>query len=115
MALIDRAAVQAPATTARELVPVASLGGEVIVTELLLDARLDFEHAMRQIKAQGDGRLHAIVPHLLALAVVLEDDRPLYSVAEWRAWGARHQAESVELFLVAMRLSGLNADDAAKN
>lgn len=115
MAVISREAVAAPAELAREVVPVEALGGDVIVTELSLDQRLDFEDAVRRVHAKPGATQHALVPHLLARAVVLDDGAPLYTLQQWQTWGARHKAASLQLFLTAMRLSGLDAGEAEKN
>lgn len=115
MPVLKREAVQPPPDLAREEATVAGLDGAVIVTELTLDARLDFDALLRE-KATGAKRaVHAMVPHLLAVAVVLEDGEPLYTVAQWRAFGGRHRDAAIELFNVAMRLSGFNGDEPAKN
>ena len=115
MAMIQRAAVPAVPALAREVMPVPELGGDVIVQELTLDARLDFERALRGSARRG---VMAMVPHLLAATVVLEDGEPLYTVDEWRAFGARNPARkdaAVGLFNTAMRLSGFDGEAAKKN
>lgn len=118
MAVLTREAVPEPVPLAREVVPVAALGGDVILTELMLDARLDFEDAITDTKGKTTGKagVNAMVPQLLALAVVLEDGQPLYTVAQWRAFGAKHRDEAIGLFNAAMRLNGFGgAGEAGKN
>jgi hypothetical protein len=113
MPLVKPAAVSPPQFLAREVVPVPELGedAEVLVVELSLAGRLEFEDALRTPRAST----HDLVPRLLALSVLGEADVPLFSVEQWQAWGARHRDRSVQLFNVAMRVSGLNAADAEKN
>lgn len=125
MATLKRGAAPALAPLASELVAVQALGGSVLVRELSLEARLDFERALRARKpaaavAEQDAAdevadVHAMVPHLLAVTVLLDDGAPLYSVQEWRAFGARNIEAAVGLFNTAMRLSGFNADENQKN
>lgn len=115
MAVIARGAVPVPPEAARETVNVPALGGDVLVVELMLDARLDFDQVLRENKRTGRAGVHAMVPHLLAVSVVLEDGEPLYSVQQWRTFGARNRNAAIDLFNVAMRLSGFNEADNAKN
>ena len=112
MAVIKRGSVTAPPEPARQVVTVEALGGDVIVTELMLDGRLDFEATLRDSKRTS---VHAMVPHLLAVAVVLEDGEPLYSVQQWRSFGAKNRDVTIDLFNVAMRLSGFDGANNAKN
>ena len=124
MAILNRGAIPAPPDLAREVVAVPSLGGDVVVVELMLEDRIEFENTM--LKHRNARSVFTIVPHLLALSVMVEDDKPgegdeppvdvpLYSVKGWRTWGARHRDEAVDLFNRAMKLSGFDADDNAKN
>jgi hypothetical protein len=119
MAVLKRDAVPEPVDLAREIVPVPGLGGDVIITEMMLDARLDFEDALHASKPSKPGAkvgVNAMVPQMLALAVVLEDGQPLYTVQQWRAFGAKHRDDAITLFNAAMRLNGFGgAGEAAKN
>ena len=134
MAVVTRETVAEQPDLQRETVPVPSLGGEVIVTELSLSDRLDFEQVLREDfdpqaeatgvspagqKPRGKGAsrrsVHAMVPQLLAITVLDAQDRPLFTAKEWQAFGARNRDAAIELFNVAMRLSGFNGDDSAKN
>lgn len=112
MALIKREAVSQQADLQRETVPVPALGGDVVVTELGLDDRLDFEKVLRDGAKRS---LHALVPHLLAAAVLDADDVPVFDVKQWRAWGARNRDAAIGLFNTAMRLSGFDGNENAKN
>lgn len=113
MGLLKRSSVAAPPPLAREVVQVPALGGDVVVVELSLQARLDFERVLRDHRGVAD--VHAMVPHLLAATVRIDGDEPLYSVEQWQAFGARHSAVAIELFNAAMRLSGFNGEDETKN
>lgn len=115
MPLVNPAAVNPPPPLAREVVPVPELGddAQVLVAELSLAARLEFEDALRSHGKRAS--THALVPRLLALSVLGDGDAPLFNAEQWEAWGARHRDRSVQLFNVAMRLSGMNAGDAEKN
>lgn len=128
MALIQRAAVPTVADLHRETVTVSALGGDVLVSELSLEDRLEFEELLREdsrTKAEKAGtkadkpatkaRTMLMVPHLLARTVLAADGEPLFTVEQWRAWGARNRDAAIELFNTAMRVSGFNGDDAKKN
>ncbi len=115
MATIKRSEAPQPAELAREVVAVAALGGDVLVCELGLEARLEFDEALR--KQGGDGKqsnVYAMVPLLLAASVSDADELPLYTVDQWRKFGARNRIQAIELFNVAMRLSGFDGG-AEKN
>jgi hypothetical protein len=89
-----------------EVVQVDALGGEVIVRGLLLSQRLEM--------AMYDGPRMAQVPHMLAICVVDADEQPVFTAAEWDAFGALHDADAMKLFAVAQRLSGFDRDEAEK-
>lgn len=55
-----------------------------------------------------------LVPIALSMCVLADDDMPLYTDAQWRAWGARNAPAALGLFAVAMRLSGQNRDEEKK-
>lgn len=123
MALLQRAAVRAPALP-KEAVPVDALGGDVVVTGLLLSQRLAL-HALNARLAEplpgedpAAARTRAgaqLVAHTLAQCVVLDDGQPLYTAAEWEAFGAAHPGPALDLFDKARALNGMDAGAAAKN
>lgn len=121
MAILKRAAVAAPAALAREPMPVPELGGDVIVAELLLDQRLNFEDTLAGLGAvKGRRAVNVLVPELLALAVLVHDDDgaevPLFTVEQWRAWGAKNRDAAINLFNTAMRVNGFGGEgETAKN
>lgn len=105
--LVKRADVQAPALP-EEVVPVPELGGDVLVRGLGLAARLELQQDFKASTKFGH------MTPLLA-ACVLVDDGPLYTAAEWEAWGATHSAAAMRLWDIAWRLCDLDGKEAAKN
>lgn len=114
MALVKRGAAEAPVLR-REIVTVDALKGDVAVTELSLTDRLEFEVAVRDSKSAKRSLARALMPQLLALSVLAEDDEPVFSEKEWQAFGARHRDVTIQLFNTAFRLSGFDGPDNAKN
>lgn len=55
-----------------------------------------------------------LVPIALSMCVLADDGLPLYTDAQWRAWGARNTPAALGLFAVAMRLSGQNRAEEKK-
>lgn len=93
-----------------ETVAVAALGGEVIVRGLRLSERLGIFADIRE-----DGKSYAHLSKLLAASVVGEDGKQLLNEDEWEAFGGANFTEALELFSVARRLSGLDAEVIEKN
>lgn len=108
MALIQRDEVPAPVLP-EETVAVAELGGEVIVRGLLLKDRLTL------ITQSGETQDFSRVAKVLAITVFDGALRPLWDAGQWEAWGAGHTRAALDLFRVAMRLSGLNAETEGGN
>ena len=94
----------------REIVAVPALGGEVIVRGLLLGERLGLFADLRE-----DGKSYTHISKLLAATVVCDDGQPLMREAEWEAFGGQHFTEALDLFAVARRMSGLDAEVIEKN
>lgn len=115
MALVKRSELSVPLELAREVIAVPALGGEVAVVELDLGGRLEFEAQLAATRKSGKGLVSAMVPQLLAMTVVGEEGEPLFDVKQWQAFGARHRDTAIELFNAAMRLSGFDAAENAKN
>lgn len=109
MALLKKAQVASPVLP-KETVEVAELGGDVVVRGLLFSERLAIYAG-----AGEDGRTFAQIPVLLAQTVIDADGVAIYSADEWEQFGARHMDALLRLFAVAKRLSGLDAEAAAKN
>ncbi len=109
MALLKKSQIASPVLP-REAVDVAELGGEVVVRGLLFSERLALFS-----RVGGDGKAYAEIPELLALTVLDADDAPVFTAAEWEQFGAKHMEAMLRLFGIAKRLSGLDAEAAAKN
>ncbi len=93
----------------KEAIQVDSLGGEVIVRALTLSERLNlFSSATR-----GERFTH--IAKLLAVAVIDPLGRPLLSDAEWEEFGGSPMDDTLRLFDVVQRLSGLDAEVVEKN
>ena len=106
---LDRSAIVLPELP-REEVDAPALGGAVIVRGLLLRQRMALFAGIRE----SDNEF-ATMARLLHLSIVGPDDAPLLSEAEWERFGGVNFAEALNLFSVARRLAGLDAEDAAKN
>jgi len=105
--VIRKADLPAQDPLPREEIEVPELGGSVIVRGVGLTYRLAMA-TDRSSKARG-------VSTMLANCVLDADDEPLMSAEAWEAWGAKHIEASMRLADVALRLSGFNAEDTAKN
>lgn len=107
MAILKRANIAPPAPPS-EAVQVDAMGGEVVVRGLLLRDRLALATA-------GGADKFGQVSALLAASVVDADGEPVWTQQQWEAFGARHFEEALRLFVVAQRLSGLDAEETEKN
>ena len=107
MAVLKKANIAAPVLP-METIEVPELGGEVIVRGMLLRDRIGL---FFDAEKNGHGQLSKV----LAATVVDADHVPVYTQDEWEAFGATHSATVIRLFDVARRLSGLDAEAAAKN
>jgi hypothetical protein len=120
---LDRNQLKAPVLP-KEAVPVDALGGEVIVRGLLLSERLALSALNSQLSQPLDGEDKALanaragaqmVAHTLAKVVLLADGLPVYSAAEWDAFGAAQSGVVLDLYRHSRRLNGLDAGDIEKN
>ena len=93
-----------------ETVAVAALGGEVIVRGLRLGDRLGMFADLRT-----HGKSYAHIARLLAVSVVGDDGLPLLTESEWEAFGGSNFEAALDLFGVARKLSGLDAEVIEKN
>lgn len=101
----------------REVCPVEALGGSVAVIQMSLGTRLAAEDIANSHE-RGDPRvLHQTIPLVLADCVLDADGRPLMSAEQWSIFGGENRNVAIDLFNVAMRLSGFGADteSAEKN
>jgi hypothetical protein len=110
---IDRASIKPPVLP-KEAVPVASLGGEVIVRGLKLSERLAL---FADLNRDGAGPAEAFVhvPAVLATTVLASDGLPVFTAEEWETHGIAHADEVFALFQVAQRLSGMDPEASKKN
>ena len=106
MAVLTKDKVAAPLLP-KETVTVAALNGDVIVQGLMLTPRLEL------VASAKKGRVP--LSALLAATVVDAKGEQLFTEDEWEVFGAKHFDESMKLYEVATRLSGLNTRLAAKN
>lgn len=105
---LRRAEITIP-TLPREVVPVPSLGGEVVVRGMLLSERLQWT------AEYDDQSRFEQAAKALAVCVVDEDGHALLTVDEWQAHGARHMDECLQLFEVVRRFSGLGGEVEKKS
>lgn len=110
MALLKKTDITRPVVP-KETVPVPALGGDVVVRGLMLSERL----GLYASRAGRDGKALLDVPEILALCVLDGDGLPVFDVTEWDAFGIKNGEAALQLFNVARRLSGLDAEDAKKN
>lgn len=120
--LISRESIRPQALPTEEH-EVPELGGAVQVRGMDMAQMLAFTSARRRLAApRGDetpaqanerasGELLAM---LLGPCVLAADGLPVYSPAEWSAFGVRHPDRVLALWEVALRLSGQNPDEEKK-
>jgi hypothetical protein len=110
---VKKSEVQLP-TLPEEVVSVPELGGDVLVRGLGLAERM----ALSQEFKATTGRITRSFGHLaplLSASVLDADDEPLFTSAEWEAFGAKHYAAAMNLWDIAWRLSDLDGKEAEKN
>lgn len=105
---LRRADIAIP-TLPREVVPVPSLGGEVVVRGMLLSERLQWS------AEYDEGSRFLQAAKALAVCVVDDDGQPLLTVDEWQAHGAQHMEECLALFDRVRRFSGLAGVEEKKS
>lgn len=121
MALLSKDQINAADDRQWEDVPVPEWGGEVRVLGLSGTQRNAYEASLVQLGPNGSvQRVNLADSHarLLAVCLVDEDFKRLYSDKEIRELGAKSGAVLHRLHVVAQRLSGLGkkaAEDAAGN
>lgn len=102
--------------------PAPELGGNVNVRGMDMPQMLTFTAARRRLSEPKPGETQAqaaeraggeMVPLVLSMCVLAGDGLPVYSVAQWAAFGAQHPERVLSLFEVAIRLSG-QAPEAEK-
>jgi len=122
MPVVSRSGIAAIALP-RSTEPAPEIGGDVVVQGMDMPQMLEFTAARRRLGQPQEGETEEqaaertsgeMLPRLLAVCVLAEDGLPVYSVAQWRAFGARHPDRAVALWEVAIRLSGQAPDDEKK-
>ena len=94
----------------KEAVLVAELGGEIIVTGLLLSDRLSLFAGINE-----EGKAFSHIPRVLASTVQDADGAKLFTEQEWEVFGAQNFEATLAIFAVSRRLSGLDSEAAEKN
>lgn len=119
---ISRSAIPA-ISLPQETLAVEPLGGEVIVRGMDMQQMLRFTATRRRLvellpgenEAQAAERASGeLVPLVLAMCVLADDEQPVYTAAQWAAFGARHPAVTMDLWDAAIRLSGQAGDHEKK-
>lgn len=110
---IKKSDVKAPSLP-EELVEVPELGGEVLVRGLGLAGRMALSQEFKSTYGPTARSFGHLAP-LLAASVLDADDEPLYTAAEWEAWGSTNYVAALRLWDIAWRLSDLDGKEAAKN
>ena len=122
MTLVTRAALP-PVALPSEEVPVAPLGGSVIVRGLSMPQMLQWSAERRRLLEPRESESEAaakeragahLVPLLLSHTVVLEDGLPVFTAEQWAAWGVKYPGEVMALFQAAVRLSGQDVEAEKK-
>jgi hypothetical protein len=104
MALLKRSDVLVPMVP-EEQVPVAELGGDVIVRGLLLSERLQLALEV------SSGTSHTkSVPVMLSMCVLDADRQPLMTIDQWEAFGVKYQTVCLDLWNKAQTLSKLDSE-----
>lgn len=108
----------------RRTVLIAELGAEVIVRGMLLSERMALSAMGADLAALQPGETaqqaqaragREVVFFTLSRCVVLADDAPLFTAAQWDAFGAQHPGAVLDLYKQARQLGGYEEDDNAKN
>ena len=108
MSVLKRADIAPPTPLGREVVPVAELGGEVVVRGMTLTERLVVTATEGRVEQYGG------IAFALSRCVLDADGEPLMSQDEWEAWGTDHVEAAIGLFVVVKRLSLLERGDVEK-
>lgn len=106
---IKKSDVKLPTLPEPRAVSVPELGGDVMVRPITLSERLSLGDQIRD-----HPNVNVIYPALLERAVVDADGLPLFTFAQWEAFGAQHTERALELFNAAFDLAGMNKDAAEK-
>lgn len=117
MVTIARDAIE-PVALPTRVVDVPAIGGAVLVRGMDMPQLLSFTAARRRAVAPLEGETEQqsgerasgeLVPLLLHTSVVLDDGLPVYTAAQWAIFGTQHPQAALELWQVAIGLSGQDA------
>jgi hypothetical protein len=120
---IKRDAVKAVALP-QEIVTVKEVGGDVILRGFDMPQMLRFHGTRREQlqAAEGESREQmqdraagVLVPLALHMSVVLDDGMPVYTQAQWAAFGGQHPDVALSLFRKVMALGGADLDHEKKD
>jgi hypothetical protein len=122
MTVVSRDSVKEP-TLPKETVSAPAIGGDVVVRGMLMAERMGFDQiiAGKRTAIRTDATAGAylsgyeVLPQVLSICVLADDGKPLWTEAQWQAFGGRHLSEAAALFNVAWRLSGYDQEGDAKN
>lgn len=121
--VISRDAIP-PVELPKQVVACVPLGGDVIVRGMDLSQAMSFFALRRKLIEPQEGETEdeaaqrsgiTLVPFVLSMCVLADDEKPVYSEAEWSIWCGKHLVAAFELFTVATRLSGTDAADQKKD
>lgn len=110
MAVLSRGAVPAPVLR-KKTVTVEALGGDVVLSGLMLGQMLALGR-----KGQGDQDFGHVCA-TLAIGVLLDDGKPMWTKEEWEVFGGTHPTVALDLFNQIDALCGTAAPESpeAKN
>lgn len=103
----------------RQEVEVEAIGGAVVVRGMDLPQLVRFRAMQRKVSAPMDGESDVaaserasgdLLPMVLEMCVVLDDGLPVYSAAQWGVFAVQHMTAAMELWEIAVRLSGQGQD-----
>lgn len=112
--LLARESIRPPALPSVEL-HVEPLGAAVQVRGMDMAQLLAFQAARRRLvePQPGEAPEHAaqratgeLLPLLLSFTVLAGDGLPVFTVAEWKAWGVQHPDAVLQLWEAALAQSG---------
>jgi hypothetical protein len=101
-----------PPVLPKQAVPVAALGGEVVVRGMVLSERLALMSAARN--AEGTVNFGHVC-RALAVCVLAEDGEPVFTATEWETFGGANVDAALDLFAKVRELSGMDAEASKKS
>lgn len=120
--LLSRENIRPPVLPSLER-EVPELGGAVIVRGMDMAQTMVFAAARRRYAEPRDGEDEGqaayrssgeLLPLLLSFTVLAGDGLPVFSVAEWKAWGIQHPDAVRQLWDDALAMSGQQPEQEKK-